>query len=121
MLKEIKSHKHNITINAEEIATEIGSPRSANMVILGAATPFLQMSYEELEKGIKQILCKIKHPQSNGKVEKWFDTYDNHRYAFKTKEEFIKWYNEVRPHRSLNFEILETPQQAFIRKMKAEV
>ena len=71
-------------------------------------------------KGIKQILCKIKHPQSNGKVEKWFDTYDNHRHAFKTKEEFLEWYNEVRPHRSLNFEILETPSQAFIRKLKAE-
>ena len=36
-------------------------------------------------------------------------------------EEFIEWYNEIRPHRSLNFEELETPQQAFIRKMKAEV
>ena len=71
-------------------------------------------------KEIKQILCRVKHPQSNGKVEKWFDTYDNHRHAFKTKEEFIHWYNEVRPHRSLNFEVLETPEQAFWRKIKAE-
>ncbi len=72
-------------------------------------------------KGIKQILCRIKHPQSNGKVEKWFETYDKHRQAFQTKEEFMYWYNEVRPQRSLNFEILETPQQAFVRKMHAEV
>jgi len=72
-------------------------------------------------KGIKQILCRIKHPQSNGKIEKWFETYANHRRAFKTKEEFLYWYNDVRPHRSLKFDILETPQQAFIRKMKAEV
>src|SRR3989338_6626878 len=71
--------------------------------------------------GIKQILCRIKHPQSNGKVEKWFETYDNHRFAFATIEEFMRWYNEKRPHRSLNFEVLETPQQVFIRKMKAEV
>ncbi|MEK6828314.1 MAG: DDE-type integrase/transposase/recombinase [Nanoarchaeota archaeon] len=70
--------------------------------------------------GIKQILCRIKHPQSNGKVEKFFDLYKNKRILFRTKEEFIVWYNDVRPHRSLNFEILETPQQAFIRKMKAE-
>jgi putative transposase len=69
---------------------------------------------------IKQILCRIKHPQSNGKVEKWFDVYRLHRDAFKTKEEFLYWYNEVRPHRSLRFEELETPQQAFVRKMKAE-
>lgn len=70
---------------------------------------------------IRQILCRIKHPQSNGKIERWFDTYKNHRTAFESKEEFLKWYNEVRPHRSLNFEELETPQLAFIRKMKTEV
>ena len=73
------------------------------------------------DNGIKQILCKIKHPQSNGKVEKFFDLYKNKRRLFKTRESFMEWYNEIRPHRSLNFEILETPQQAFIRKMKAEV
>ncbi len=74
-----------------------------------------------LEKqGIQQILCKIKHPQSNGKIEKWFQIYDKHRQAFRTKEEFLIWYNEVRPHLSLNIEELETPQQAFLRKMKAE-
>jgi len=70
---------------------------------------------------IKQILCKIKHPQSNGKVEKFFSLYKAKRCQFKTKDEFINWYNQVRPHKSLNFEILETPEQAFIRKMKAEV
>ena len=72
------------------------------------------------KKEIKQILCRIKHPQSNGKIEKWFDTYRLHRNAFVTKEEFLYWYNEVRPHRSLDFEILETPQQAFIRKMRKD-
>ena len=72
-------------------------------------------------EGITQILCRVKHPQSNGKVEKWFETYDNHRSAFATKEEFVQWYNEIRPHRALNFEVLETPAQAFVRKMRAEV
>lgn len=71
-------------------------------------------------KEIKQILCRIKHPQSNGKIEKWFNLYDNHRFAFTNKEEFLHWYNEIRPHRSLRFGELETPQQAFIRKMRKE-
>jgi putative transposase len=71
--------------------------------------------------GIQQILCRIKHPQSNGKVEKFFDLYKNKRSLFNLKEEFIEWYNEIRPHSSLNFQILETPQQAFIRKLRAEV
>lgn len=74
-----------------------------------------------LSKNIKQILCRVKHPQSNGKVERWFETYDRHRSAFETQEEFVYWYNEIRPHRSLNFEMLETPAQAFVRKMKTEV
>ena len=73
------------------------------------------------EQGINQILCKIKHPQSNGKVEKWFQVYKNHRHAFAGKEEFLVWYNEVRPHLSLRIDELETPHLAFIRKMKAEV
>src|SRR3989344_1567078 len=70
--------------------------------------------------GIKHIKCRIKHPQSNGKIEKWFDCYDKHRKAFKTSEDFIHWYNCVRPHRSLNFDVLETPEQAFIRKRRRE-
>ena len=72
------------------------------------------------QNAVQQILCRIKHPQSNGKVEKFFDLYKNKRSLFKTKGEFIVWYNEIRPHSSLDFDILETPQQAFIRKMKAE-
>ena len=69
---------------------------------------------------IKHIKCKIKHPQSNGKIEKWFECYDRHRKAFKALSDFLRWYNEVRPHRSLKFEILETPEQAFIRKRRQE-
>ena len=72
-------------------------------------------------RGIKQILCRIKHPQSNGKIEKWFETYDRNRHAFSSEQEFLTWYNEVRPHRALRFEELETPQLAFIRKLKQEV
>jgi len=69
-------------------------------------------------KNIKQILCKIKHPQSNGKIEKFFHCYDRNRKAFKSKEDFVHWYNEVKPHKALNFIELETPSQAFIRKLK---
>jgi len=69
-------------------------------------------------KNIKQILTKVKHPQSNGKIEKWFECYDKNRKAFDTKEEFMYWYNDLKPHKSLKFEILETPSQAFIRKLR---
>ena len=71
------------------------------------------------EHNIKHILCRYKHPQSNGKVEKWFDLYRIHRKRFPTFEEFIEWYNN-RPHGSLNLRRAETPEMAFWRKMPIE-
>ena len=68
--------------------------------------------------GIKQILCRVKHPQSNGKIERWFGTYRQKRYTFSSLKEFVYWYNHIKPHLSLDFEKLETPAQAFIRKFK---
>lgn len=72
------------------------------------------------KRGIKQILCRIKHPQSNGKIEKFFHLYERHRDAFSTLEEFMHWYNHVRPHLSLDFSTLETPWKAFQRKMRCQ-
>jgi putative transposase len=63
-------------------------------------------------KGIKHILCKYHHPQTNGKYEKWNDTYQTHRAKFKTFQEFVDWYNN-RPHGSHN---LKTPEWAFWHK-----
>ncbi|MEA3248619.1 MAG: DDE-type integrase/transposase/recombinase [Nanoarchaeota archaeon] len=68
--------------------------------------------------GIKQILCRVKHPQSNGKIEMWFGLYRKKRKLFVSLQEFVYWYNYVKPHLSLNFEELETPVQAFRRKFK---
>ena len=75
-------------------------------------------SFEEYckQREIKQTLCKYNHPQSNGKMEKWFDTYNRHRDDFDSIQEFVDWYNRIRPHMSLNFDELETPEQAFYRK-----
>jgi len=33
---------------------------------------------------------------------------------------FFKWHNEIKPHLSLNIEALETPIQAFHRKLPLE-
>jgi putative transposase len=68
--------------------------------------------------GIKQILCRVKHPQSNGKIERWFGLYRQKRYMFQNLQEFVYWYNRVKPHLSLNMDVLETPEQAFRRKFK---
>jgi putative transposase len=73
------------------------------------------------QKGIKHIPTKIKHPQNNGKSEKFGHLHKVHRKAFKTKEDFTQWYNEVRPHMSLKDEIFETPKwHTKERKKKGE-
>ena len=55
LMKEIESLPHHIAINADEIARRVKSQRSSNMVMLGAASPFLDLPYESLENGIKKI------------------------------------------------------------------
>lgn len=67
---------------------------------------------------IKQIFGRINHPQTNGKIERWFGLYRQKRHLFDSLKEFVYWYNHIKPHLSLNFEELETPVQAFRRKFK---
>lgn len=55
ILAEIKKIPQHITIDANKIATDLGSRRSANIVILGAASPFLGLEYETLEKSIEKL------------------------------------------------------------------
>jgi indolepyruvate ferredoxin oxidoreductase, beta subunit len=55
ILDEIKKIKNHIIIDADRIAKESGSVRSGNMVILGAASPFINMSFEWLEEAIRNL------------------------------------------------------------------
>ena len=58
LMKTIKSFPNHIALDADKIAKDIGSPRSMNMVVLGAASKFLDLPYEKLEEGIKIIFGK---------------------------------------------------------------
>jgi indolepyruvate ferredoxin oxidoreductase beta subunit len=53
ILEEIEKQPNHITLDAEAIAKEIGSVKCANVVILGAATPFLGLSYAQIEDAIR--------------------------------------------------------------------
>ncbi|MDE5762982.1 MAG: indolepyruvate oxidoreductase subunit beta [Bacteroidales bacterium] len=55
--KAMKSVKNMIAFNADQLAREIGSPRSANMVIFGAAADKLGLPYEEFEKAVAAIFA----------------------------------------------------------------
>jgi len=72
------------------------------------------------EQGIKHILCRVNHPQTNGKLERFYGVFEQKQHQFKSIDEYVHWHNEIKPHLSLNIEALETPIQAFHRKRPLE-
>jgi len=62
--------------------------------------------------GIKHYVARVNRPQTNGKVERFFLTYKT-EYAtgsFANLSDFIRHYNEARPHMSLGY---KTPKQVW--------
>lgn len=97
-----------------------------------------------VEFGIRQILARVNHPQTNGKLERLHGEIQRYLHEFEEESadkttrgscgdhvggpfhtapltdavsRFIEWYNLYRAHRSLDWENQETPAQAFVRKM----
>ena len=62
-------------------------------------------------QGINHIPSRRNHPQTNGKNERWFRTYEEHRGRFKTFEEFVDWYND-KIHLGLSRKEGITPNEA---------
>ncbi len=52
VMTAIKESGKHMLVEADALAREAGSPRAFNMVILGAASPYLGISEEHLEKAI---------------------------------------------------------------------
>lgn len=58
VLKEIRKLPRHIAIDADAIAKEIGNTRASNVVMLGAASPFIDISFEKIEDGICSIFSR---------------------------------------------------------------
>lgn len=58
LTSEIDHLPNHIAIDADDVAKELDAPKSANMVILGAASPFLGISFEKIEDAIRKIFGK---------------------------------------------------------------
>jgi len=58
VLNKLKSRKNTIILDADSIAKELGSPRSSNIVILGAASPFIDLPFESLEAALRKIFLR---------------------------------------------------------------
>lgn len=70
------------------------------------------------EEGTKHVLAGVKHPQSNGKVERVIQTLRKLRKHFGSWDTALDYYNYRRPHMSLSTDSLRTPYQAYIAKLR---
>jgi indolepyruvate ferredoxin oxidoreductase beta subunit len=52
---DLKKLPHVISINIEQMAKDNGVPRSANVILLGAAQKALGIEYEKLEDAIRRV------------------------------------------------------------------
>lgn len=58
VLAEIWKLPSHITLDADQIARDLGSVKAANIVVLGAASPYLALKYESLEDAIRMLFAK---------------------------------------------------------------
>ena len=81
-----------------------------------------------VELDIRQILARVKHPQTNGKLERIHGKIQRKLPKFESIlmrtsdpiDLFMKWYNYERPHMSPDYDNLETPWEAFQRCRRQE-
>lgn len=55
VMQELKKTSNLVAFDMDNVAKEIGSPRSSNMVLLGAASPFLEIPEELLKESIRKF------------------------------------------------------------------
>ena len=55
---ELDKLPQKVVINADQIAKDLGSARSANMVILGAASPFINIEFEAIENAVQEVFAR---------------------------------------------------------------
>ncbi len=55
LMDEINKLPHHIALDADKMAKDLGSPRSMNIVMLGAASGFLDIEYKRFENAIMNI------------------------------------------------------------------
>ena len=71
--------------------------------------------------GISHVLARVNHPQTCGKIERFFGEVKKRIEAwndFATVDEVVQWHNNIKPHMSLSDEErLVTPAQAFREKL----
>ena len=59
-----------------------------------------------IEHNVNHILGRINHPQTNGKIERWFGTYKQEfDERFNSLQKYISFYNEKRIHQGIHYKV----------------
>ncbi len=58
VIEELKRQPRMVALDAEALAREAGNLKASNMVMLGAATPFIDIPLESIERGIREIFSR---------------------------------------------------------------
>ena len=117
---------HRWNLDVREVNTDQGSQfftvaRSDKRGVPGKRYPQQSVFGRFLiAEGIRHVVSRRNHPQTNGKLERLWLEYDRHRWRFTTLGEFIEWHND-QIHDGLWLEQYETPREAFQRKLPPEV
>jgi len=53
--KELHSRANTVAFDMDEVAKQVASVRSSNMVLLGAAAPFIDLETSKIEDGIRAV------------------------------------------------------------------
>jgi indolepyruvate ferredoxin oxidoreductase, beta subunit len=56
--RELDKLPNKVVINADKMAKELGSARSANMVILGAASPYIDIDFSDIENAVNEVFAR---------------------------------------------------------------
>ncbi len=129
-IKEYERATAENTIDALERGIErYGKPRE---VITDHGTQFTSEDREGIEsrpnefqkylekEGIEHIKARVKHPQTNGKVERLIYTVKRLRKYYNSWEEVARYYNYERMHMSLYEDDIITPGMAYEMKKRKE-
>jgi len=66
--------------------------------------------------GVEFWTARRGHPQTNGKIEKWFGTMKKRakKHPDESLQDFVRWYNKKRIHHALNY---DTPEKVYWKKV----
>jgi putative transposase len=101
-----------------EVSTDRGTQFFASLSTQGERSRHAFAEFLR-SQGIRHVVSRVNHPQTNGKLDRLWREYDRHRRRLRTLAEFIAWYND-QIHDSLWVELYETPREAWQRKMPVE-